>query len=282
LWTQIGKFNLPYIIRVINGEHVKFIATRIAETQLFHTYLKRLNAAIFKCALVKWYYITISEANLLNEINVKHTDCVFGNELFVAGKDLIVRLEDVIAFHTFTEICYNKLLNKQDHENEKKCGFFKIGPESALPYCIKNDQMYVPIFFFEGEIENLVQQSIEISGWELAYFKFCGTVLGIKEELLSNDSYLMVNIDIVKNYYPPEIEFKEYWPDYDLYSHLINQNNSSGYTNMPNVWIREPPQTQSAENCTNISTVPGSVMPHSAPVMMNNYEDNIVCIIVST
>jgi len=257
-----------------------FIATRVAEFQLLNIYLKYLHADIFKCTSVKWYFITILEANLLNEINVKYIDFMYGKEIFVAGQDIIVRLEDVVSFLTFAETSYNKLLSKQNHGDEKKCGFIEIDSKSVVPYCIKNNQKYVPTFFFEGQIENLLQQSIEISGWELAHFKFCCLVLGIKEELFSNDSCLMANIINVKKFYPPGIEFKEFWPDKRLYSHLINQNDSFMHTNLPNAWLKEPPQIQFDENSTNISKVQGSVIPQSTSVIMNNYESNIVCIIV--
>jgi len=247
-----------------------FISTRVAEYQLLSIYLKCLHADILRCTSVKWYFITDSEAILLNEINKKHADFIYGKATFTAEKDLIVRLEDVVAFLTFAETSYNKLLSKQNYRNEKKSGFIEIGSRSVVPYCMKNNQMYVPICFFGGEVEHLLQQSIEISGWELAYYKFCCVVMGIKQELFSNDSCLMAKIINVKKCYPPGIEFKEFWPDQRLYSHLINQNDTFMHTNSPNSWLKEPPQIQFDENSTNLSTVRESVIQHSTPEIMNN------------
>ncbi|KAL5244047.1 hypothetical protein ACI65C_011457 [Semiaphis heraclei] len=244
-------------------------ASRVAEYQLLRMYLKCLHADIFKCTSVKWYFITIPEANLLNEINVKQVDFMYGKESFVAGQDIIVRLEDVIGFLMFVKTSYN-LMSKQNDGNEKKSGFIEIGSGSIVPYCINNNQMYVPIFFFEGDVENLLQQSILISGWELAHFKFCCLVMGINKELFSNDSYRMTNIINVKDFYPPGIEIQEYFPDKRIYSDFIHQHDTFMHTNLPNSWLKEPPQIQFDESSTNLSTLRESVILHSTALIINN------------
>jgi hypothetical protein len=53
-----------------------------------------------------------AESELLNEINLKHTDCTFGKGAFTS-KDLVVRLKDAREFHKFLDLCHKKLVLKK-------------------------------------------------------------------------------------------------------------------------------------------------------------------------
>lgn len=272
-WKSIAGYQVPYIIRLINGEHLKFISVRMAETQLLSNYLHYLHADIYTCTSVRSHFITESEAKLLNDINNKHTDSIYGKEVFQAGKDYIVRLEDVHEFYTFIEVCYKKLLCNITPGRREKCGFIRINSESVVPYCIKDNQKYVPLFYFEGETENLKHRAVKLENWNLAYLKFCCKVQGIRNELFASDSCIVTSLDDIKNYFPPETNFEEYWPAKVVDTQLLT-NQKSTHVNPPGAWIRAPPEVVPVDNTNpHTLTVPPTVLPQSMPVMMNTYQN---------
>jgi len=283
-WKSIAGFFIPYIIRKINGEELKFVSVRMAEAQLLSNYLHYLHADIYTCTSVRSHFITDSEAKILNEINIKHCDGVYGKDTFYAGKDYIVRLEDVLEFYTFIEVCYKKLLCNITPSRKEKCGFIRINSESVVPYCLKDGHKYVPLFYFEGETENLRHRAVKLENWNLAYLKFCCKVQGIRNELFASDSCTVTSLDDIKNYFPPETHFEEYWPAKVIDTQLLT-NQKSTHVNPPGAWIRAPPEVPAPE-----STIPHSltasapVMPPSMPVVMNTFQNGwppnqMVCII---
>lgn len=255
-WKVIGGCSVPFIIRIIDNERSYYVSVRIAETQLLSNYLNYLHADIYTCTSVKSHFITESEAKLLNEINMKHSDQIYGKELFQAGKDFIVRMEDVQEFYAFIEVCYKKLLCNIIPGRKEKCGFIRINSESVVPYCIKDDQKYVPLFYFEGETENLRHRAVKLENWNLAYLKFCCKVQGIRNELFASDSCTVTSLDDIKNYFPPDTNFEEYWPAKVVDTQLLT-NQKSTHVNPPGAWIRAPP--------TVMNKLPAqeNILPHS-------------------
>lgn len=236
---EIAGYNLPFIIRVIRGEELKFVSVRMAEIQLLSKYMHSLHADIFTCASVRSHFITDSEAKLLNKINMGLSDGIYGNDTFNAGKDYIVRLEDVLEFYTFLEVCYNKILNNITPGRNEKCGFILINSEPPVPYCLKDGRKYLPMFFFEGETEHLRQHAVKLEDWNLAYLKFCFRLYCIKDELFPSESCTVITLDDIKNYYPPETHYEEYWPSNLIETPFMIDQNST-HVNPSGVWIRAP------------------------------------------
>ncbi|KAE9525153.1 hypothetical protein AGLY_014567 [Aphis glycines] len=272
-WKQIAGFHVPVIIRIINGEELKFVSVRMAETQLLNHYLHYLHADIYTYTSVGSHFITNSEAKLLNEINIKHCDGIYGKDPFYAVKDYVVRLEDVLEFYTFIEVCYQKLMSNIIPGRNEKCGFIRINSESVVPYCLKDGCKYVPLFYFEGEIENLRNRAIKIENWNLAYLKFCCKVQGIRNELYTSESCTVTSLDDIKNYFPPDTHFEEYWPAKVIDTQLLT-NQKSNHVNLSGVWIRAPPEIPVPE-CTipHSLTASAPVMPQSMPVVMNTFQN---------
>lgn len=277
---------MPYILRIINEEKLKFVSVRIAETQLLSMYLNYLHPNIYTCTSVKSHFITEAEAKLFNEINQKHSDLVYGKELFQAGKDYIVRLEDVQEFYTFIEVCYKKLLSQVTPGGKESCGFIRINSESVVPYCIKEGKKYVPLFYFEGETENLKQSAVKLENWNLAYLKFCCKVQGIRNELFASDSCTVTSLDDIKNYFPPDTNFEEYWPAKVVDTQLLT-NQKNAHINSPAAWIRAPPAllNTTSESILPPHSLPASsvVPPPSMPLTNNTYQNGwisnqMVCI----
>lgn len=259
-WEEIGTTPIPYIIRVINNEKLEFVSVRVAESQLLQKYLNFLHADLYTCTSVKSYFVTEPEAKLLNEINSKHSDSVYGKELFQSSKDYIVRLEDVIEFHSFLNVCYNKLLCTPSG-GTNKCGFIRINSESVVPYCLKDNQKYVPLFYFEGETENLRHRSVRLENWNLAYLKFCCKVQGIRNELFASDSCIVTSLDDIKNYFPPDTNFEEYWPAKVVDTQLLT-NQTTSHIYPPGAWIRVPPAIHNTAVPTVVPTTE-NVLPHT-------------------
>lgn len=252
----------------------------MAETQLLSSYLHYLHADIYTCTSVKSHFILDSEAKLLNDINYKHSDQVYGKEPFLAGKDYIVRLEDVTEFYYFVEICYKKLLCNISPGQKEKCGFIRINSESVVPYCIKDDLKYVPLFYFEGETESLKHRAIKLENWNLAYLKFCCKVQGIRNELFASDACTVTSLDDIKQFFPSETHFEEYWPAKVVDTQLLT-NQKTSLTAPSAAWIRAPPpppvvhnNVTTPENISHALPAPAPVAPSQSMSISNNTYQN--------
>ncbi|XP_050062157.1 uncharacterized protein LOC126551863 isoform X1 [Aphis gossypii] len=272
-WKAIAEYYIPVIIRIINGEELKFVSVRMAETQLLSKYIQNLHEDVFNCTSVKSHFITDLEENLLNEINIIHADSIYGKDTFYASKDYIVRLEDVLELYTFLEVCYNKMQNKITAGRREKCGFINIDSEAVVPYCLADGHQYIPIFYFEGATEHLNNGAVELKEWNFAYLKFCYRVQGIKNELYTSESCTVTTLDVIKNYFTPETSFEEYWPAKVIETNLlINRKSTDVYPS--GVWIKAPLEVPATE-----STIPHSltasapVMPQSMPVVTNTFQN---------
>lgn len=143
-WFDIEKVYLPFIFRYTTE---KYTSVRMVERKLLNRFLQVLPPEVNSCTCIRSYYITDSESKLLNEINLKHTDCSYGKEAFTS-KDLVVRLKDAKEFHKFLDLCHKKLVLKKSNASDR-CGFFRINGESVVPYTVKEGTKYVPLFYFE-------------------------------------------------------------------------------------------------------------------------------------
>ena len=137
-WFDIEKTYLPFIFRY--GTE-KYTSVRMVERRLLNRYLQVLPPEVNSCTCIRSYYITDAESKLLNEINMKHQDCIYGKEAFTS-KDLVVRLKDAKEFQKFLDLCHKKLVLKRSNASDR-CGFFryvKFISHVATTGCpIKND-----------------------------------------------------------------------------------------------------------------------------------------------
>lgn len=249
-WTVFGKIFIPFIYR----QQEKYCSVRMVENKLLNKYLHCLHSDIYSsCTCVRSYYITQAEANLLHEVNSKHCDYEYTKEPFTQ-KDLIVRLSDATKFFQFLDICYRKLISGSKSPSEK-CGFIRINKESVVPYTVRNSEQVVPLFYFEGETENLKQKADLLSGWDLAYLKFCCKVQGIRNELFSSENVAVISLTDIKSYFPNGTEFEDYWPSKVVDSNLLIGNRSN--TNNTVNWTRQPSQPPPK------SMQPSSMLPKS-------------------
>ena len=243
-WQSFGKSHIPYIYRASE----KYCSVRILENKVLNKYLSYLHSDIYSCTCIKSYYITEAESKLFNEINIRHCEGQYGRESFTA-KDLVVRIADAKEFYTFLDVCYTKLTAGQNvtlsSTKAEKCGFIRINKESVVPYTVKDNLKYVPLFYFEGETDNLKLKAEKLEGWDLSYLKFCCKVQGIRNELFASETCSVISLSDIKSYFPPGTGFEDYWPskvmDSQLFTNSKGGNGSGGWTKAPPT----PPATKS-------------------------------------
>lgn len=235
-WTTIGKEHIPFIFR----SNELYCAVHMVEMKVLNKLLRLLHEDLFTCVNIRSYHITEAEARLLNEINFKHSNCQFGMKQFQSA-DLIVRTEDAINFVKFLIYCYNKLMNFSNGSLLNMCGFIIINREFMVPYTMHNGQKFVPLFYFEGNInEHLRNRIYELDGWNLSYLKFCCKLQGVRvyNEYLTRDSCSVINLTDIKRDFPPSTTFEEYWPMH-LNSQLLIMDKRK--IKRPTVsWTRQP------------------------------------------
>ena len=205
-WTTIHNVDIPYLFR----RDEMYCSVRMVENKLLNKYLAHLPQEITTCINVRSYFITDHEARLLIEINTKHCENQFGRDPFTT-KDLVVKVSEAVCFHKFLNTCYRKLVQRSSEPSEF-CGFVRINGESVVPYTVKLTNKYVPLFYFEGETDTLKLKAEKIDNWELAYLKFCCKVQGIRNELFASDTCAVVSLDDVKQYFPKDTQFEDWWP----------------------------------------------------------------------
>lgn len=133
---------------------------------------------------------------------------------------------------------------------------------------MRDNQKYVPLFYFEGETENLKLKADYLSGWDLSYLKFCCKVQGIRNELFASDQVAVISLTDIKSYFPPGIEFEDYWPNKVVDSQLLitkngaNGGNGSGGLNGGAHWTRQPTQPPLKPSSSATSSLP--VVPAAA------------------
>ncbi|CAH1731018.1 unnamed protein product [Aphis gossypii] len=259
-WILIEGHPISMITRIINGEHLKFVSVLMAEMLLIRNYLHYFNPDIYKCFSVKGYYITNSEAKILNYINKQFYSSMFHE--FIAGKDCIVRLEDAQEFYKFVCVCYNKIQsNINDHKIQFGCiKFFS----RFIPYYTKEGQKYLPLFYFTNPNDPSIGD-VELKNWDLAYLKFCFKVMGIFDQLYNMDSCTVISLNNIKNYYPSEKVYEDFWPeDVSNNSHIINLNK---HYNKPGVWITNHVEVYSENTLNQLGS---SFMPQKISSANNN------------
>lgn len=205
-WTVIEDVPVPFIYR---GDE-PYTSTRILETYVFKKYESILHPSIFSCVSIMCWLMHSAEVRLFNEINSFHCDNLYG-PLFNCSETL-VKLQDAIELSTFLTLCTNKLKQVED-SSTNRCGFYKLNKEAVVPYIMVNKEAYLPIFYFEGEVENINHKSIQISGWDVCYLKFCCKIQQIKESLYNKPVHEVMKLSEIMKHFPAPQTYDHHWPN---------------------------------------------------------------------
>lgn len=214
---------IPYIFRTIDNCKQKFVSIRMAEQLFLSKYLSLLHSDVYNICGIKCSTMTETEAHLFNEINAHHWDYKFGKILFNCN-DLVITVFDASEFLNYLSFCYDKL--KHNRPYPKKIGFVKINKNAVVPYVIKNNNQYLPSFYFDGELTI----KTELVKWDFAYLKFCFNVQGIRRELYTSNSCTVVEFNCLKKMFPADTTFEEYWPDAKQTGRLWNTKAFTQYS----------------------------------------------------
>jgi len=186
-WTD-GPITLPYIFR--NDD--KFCFVHFLQKRATEFFDKFLVPELIACFRMPSWRITSEESCLMNEINATHSSFKFGRYHF-SSRELIVSLSDAVQMIEFLRIVKKKLQSNTWAE-EDRCGFIKIGERWVVPYIIISGTKYFPLFYFEGEMEEMEKKAFRIQGWDLAYLKVC-----FDSNLLEIASLYTLNISLSNN-----------------------------------------------------------------------------------
>ena len=181
-WLLVSnRFYLPQILRSEpDGSSVEYVSVKMIERKLLETFLKVLPYEVLTTPTVLAYKITSNERRLLFEINSGHCDDHFGkSEYFI--DDLLVRAEDFCQFYNFLSLCQARL--SPDSSNippgENRFGFLRINGTSDCPYVVVGGRKLFPLFYFEEIGSDVEAGTVDISGWDWAYLRFCCKVAAL-------------------------------------------------------------------------------------------------------
>ena len=97
-WTTLdGNVNIPHLLR--GADATKYVAVRMVEMKLLSKYPSTYPEELKQRAPLVSQFVTADEARLLDEINGIHCEYDYGRAPFVAGRDLIVRLNEFEDFY---------------------------------------------------------------------------------------------------------------------------------------------------------------------------------------
>ncbi|VVC28879.1 Hypothetical protein CINCED_3A020835 [Cinara cedri] len=263
-WELIGTIYQPLILRKINGFIFKYVSKQTLENEILKKYFNYKNMDVFSCISLKTYTIDKCEAKLLTNINNLHAGKKYGKKLkFKAGIDWIISLEDAKELYEFIEYCYIKLRNNSVPDRKEKCGFILIDSHFIVSYYIKDNQKFIPLFYFENKMNDLIRHcAIKLENWDLAYLKFWFKVQGVRKEFFASDSCTVISLNDIKRYCKSETTFTECWPA------------KIKITSRSDSWIR------TSDPFDNPNTVPVSKSvgsPQSVSIFNNKMVINSIC-----
>lgn len=206
-WMAVDKKCLPYLFRKSD----KLASMKMVHLILLENLLEGLPLEIKECTKIENHKPTTAETKLLNEINVWHMNAVFGKDAFTKD-DTIISVDDANECYNFLLLIHKKVVLQQWHVDDR-CGFVRIGGETVIPYIIKENIKYAPLFYCEGVSASELEGSCtNVDGWDLIYLRTCCIVQGICNDELSKETVQMVKLDKIKSFLPPKTYFEDYWP----------------------------------------------------------------------
>lgn len=193
---------IPYILR---GNEKYFVIRMIKMKPPISNYLHCLRQDIYSHYTKLTLHVTEAEARLLNEINKNHCDYKFGQQLFTT-ESLLIKCSDAYALYEFLDTCY-KHLAMCSQKIPNKIGFIQFD-YIVVPFVYVHSELYMPLHCFS----NTNHLEIDfITGWDLAYMKFCCLYQGTWKE--SSDIMAVVSLTTLKAHLPINTQYEICWPN---------------------------------------------------------------------
>lgn len=172
-WERVGNDQLaiPVILRC---DGVRYSPVRIVEQEIIKRY-ENLPHLVFQCITLKSFYLTTTEAKLLNNINFNHCENRYG-EVFFNTKDVIISAEDAKGISRFLNIS-NIVFNKDLTQLCDKLGVIRIQPDpenssmkSLIPYITRGRSYTQSDVNFIGDNANLSNEAVKNTDGQLRRF----------------------------------------------------------------------------------------------------------------
>lgn len=199
-------YGIPYILR----DSMKYFAVQMILTnRSIRTYLSRLHQDVYNYYFKVIKYATDAECRLFNEINREHCDSKFGTGIYTTESLALILDTDAYELWNFLNTCYG-ILNSMPGATPTKIGFLQFSFDSSIyvPYVMRNNEQYMPLCCFS----NVNNVPIDyISGWDLAYLRFCCMYQGIWGTRLP-EIYPVVTVSSMRANLPADTNFSTCWP----------------------------------------------------------------------
>lgn len=211
-WKTVIDFPVFYIYR--NNEH--FCAKRMFKI-IIAKHFPMVTNEIMQCITIQAYNITNAELKLLNEINNFHSNGLFGTTF--KKDEQICKINDLEQMVNYLYFILDRLrepLKPLDLDILLKCGFLRIVPTShTVPFVRIDKEIYMPLIYLE--LDDIVMKNIKpntktISGWDLAYLKFCYKIHQINTKFFYIEHCEVISYRFIINYFPKNTKFIYYWP----------------------------------------------------------------------
>lgn len=199
-------YGIPYILR----NSIKYFAVEmILMKQPIRSYFSRIQPVVYEYYYSIKEHATQAECHLLNEINIMHCDMQFGKKPFTT-ESFIIKVTDAYALYEFLETCF-KALSFSTKTLLNKIGFIQFSFSGIfIPYVTVNNDQYMPLCCFSNTNNTKVDF---ISGWDLAYLRFCCLYQGIWKG--SNDFFAVLSLSSMMANLPIDTQFATCWPSSD-------------------------------------------------------------------
>lgn len=204
-------YGVPYILR--NTTKYFSVPMILKRRPMIGTYISLMQSTVYEYYYRVMVNATSTECNLLNEINEKHCNRQF-SDTRLAVESKLLKDTDAYAFYDFLETCFGKL-RFIESKVESKIGFIQFSFSNIyIPFVTINKERYMPLYCFS----NTNTVNIEfISGWDLAYLRFCCLYQGIWRG--SSDIFAVISLSSMIASLPSSTSFVTCWPtslDHDL------------------------------------------------------------------
>lgn len=205
-WPEVTTdvyYGIPYILR----NSTKYFAVQMILEHELKVYFAYLRPIVYQYCFTIAKNATQAECRLLNEINHIHCNRKFGKEMFTTQSLLLITDIDAYALNEFLGTCYQQLTVCTKQMSDK-IGFIEFSGSSIFaPFVSVNGERYMPLNCF-ANTNNLEVEYI--SGWDLAYLRFCCLYQGIWRK--SSDFLAVVSLSSIRANLPNDTQFVTCWP----------------------------------------------------------------------
>lgn len=208
--VSVKSAKIPYIMI----GNFRFVCISIVTDKVFSR-MNIFSPVVYDLFHVPCYPLKKVEADFFNIMNNKYIQ-LFGRNRFLEDSDYKIHLEDFLELYKFLEFCtyivYDLVKNMYTNLLNDPCGFVQITANCNVPFVVRDNDKYVPLFYFKGEVLNFVlKNKIVLSKkWEMTYFKLLFKLSNLKIQLSRDSVCQMAKLEDL--FVDNTIDLKLTWP----------------------------------------------------------------------